>query len=58
MANFNKVILAGNLTRDPEVRYTSKGMAIAKLGLAINRSFTTESGEKREEATFVDIDAF
>jgi single-strand DNA-binding protein len=58
MANFNKVILAGNLTRDPELRYTPKGMAIAKLGLAINRSYTTEAGEKKEEATFVDVDAF
>ncbi|HOY57750.1 MAG TPA: single-stranded DNA-binding protein [Verrucomicrobiota bacterium] len=58
MANFNKVILAGNLTRDPEVRYTPKGLAIAKLGLALNRSFTTESGEKRDEVTFVDVDAF
>lgn len=58
MPNFNKVILAGNLTRDPELRYTPKGTAIARLGLAINRSTTTESGEKREEVTFVDVDAF
>jgi len=58
MANFNKVILAGNLTRDPELRYTPKGTAVAKLGLAVNRSWTTETGEKREEATFVDVDAF
>lgn len=58
MANFNKVILAGNLTRDPELRYTPKGTAVAKLGLALNRSWTTESGEKREEVTFVDVDAF
>jgi single-strand DNA-binding protein len=58
MASFNKVILAGNLTRDPELRYTPKGMALAKIGLAINRNFTTESGEKREEVTFVDIDAW
>lgn len=58
MANFNKVILAGNLTRDPELRYTPKGMAICKFGLAINRTWTTESGEKKEEATFVDVDAF
>ena len=58
MANFNKVILAGNLTRDPELRYTPKGTAVAKLGMAINRSWTTETGEKREEATFVDVDAF
>jgi single-strand DNA-binding protein len=58
MANFNKVILAGNLTRDPEVRYTPKGMAIAKFGLAINRTWKNESGETKEEVTFVDIDAF
>lgn len=57
-ANFNKVILAGNLTRDPEMRYTPKGMAIAKIGLAINRKWNSESGEKKEEATFVDVDAF
>jgi single-strand DNA-binding protein len=58
MANFNKVILAGNLTRDPELRYTPAGKAIAKFGLAINRNWTTDTGEKREEVTFVDIDAF
>lgn len=58
MANFNKVILAGNLTRDPELRYTPKGTAIAKIGLAINRTWTSETGEKKEEATFVDVDAF
>lgn len=58
MANFNKVILAGNLTRDPELRYTPKGTAIAKLGIAVNRTWTTETGERREEATFVDVDAF
>lgn len=58
MANFNKVILAGNLTRDPELRYTPKGTAIAKIGIAINRNWTSETGEKREEVTFVDVDAF
>jgi single-strand DNA-binding protein len=58
MANFNKVILAGNLTRDPELRYTPKGVAIAKFGLAINRTWKTETGENKEEVTFVDIDAF
>lgn len=58
MASFNKVILVGNLTRDPEVRYSPKGTAIAKLGLAINRNYRTESGEQREETTFVDVDAF
>src|SRR3974390_1176625 len=58
MANFNKVILAGNLTRDPELRYTPKGMAIAKIGLAINRTWKNEAGETKEETTFVDVDAF
>lgn len=58
MSNFNKVILAGNLTRDPELKYTPKGSAVASFGLAINRKWTTESGEKREEVTFVDITAF
>jgi single-strand DNA-binding protein len=58
MANFNKVILAGNLTRDPELRYTPKGVAIAKIGMAINRTWKTETGETKEEVTFVDVDAF
>jgi len=58
MANFNKVILAGNLTRDPELRYTPKGTAVAKLGLAINRVWKNEAGETKEEVTFVDVDAF
>jgi single-strand DNA-binding protein len=58
MANYNKVILIGNLTRDPELRYTPKGTAIAKIGLAVNRTWRTESGENKEEVTFVDIDAF
>ena len=58
MANYNKVILIGNLTRDPELRYSSKGTAVAKLSVAVNRSWKTETGEQREEATFVDVDAF
>lgn len=58
MANFNKVILMGNLTRDPELRYTPKGTAIARLGIAVNRRWTSESGDQREETTFVDVDAF
>ncbi len=58
MASFNKVILMGNLTRDPELRYTPKGTAIAKVGLAVNRVWTNEAGEKKEEVTFVDIDIF
>src|ERR1041385_8611383 len=58
MANFNKVILAGNLTRDPELRYTPKGTAIARFGLAINRTWKSETGETKEEVTFVDVDSF
>jgi len=59
MASFNRVILMGNLTRDPELRYTPKGTAIAKIGLAVNRqSSRTESGETKEEVTFVDVDSF
>lgn len=55
MASFNKVILLGNLTRDPEVRYTPKGSAVCDLGLALNRVYTLENGEKREEVTYVDV---
>jgi len=55
MANFNKVMLMGNLTRDPEVRYTPKGTAVAEIGLAVNRIYSGENNEKREETTFVDV---
>ena len=55
MANLNKVMVIGNLTRDPEIKYTPKGSAIADIALAINRNYTTDSGEKREETTYVDI---
>jgi single-strand DNA-binding protein len=58
MASFNKVILAGNLTRDPELRYTPKGTAVCKFGLAISRNWTNEAGERKEDVTFVDVDAF
>jgi single-strand DNA-binding protein len=58
MANFNKVILAGNLTRDPELRYTPKGTAVAKFGMAINRTWKSETGEAKEEVTFVDVEAW
>src|SRR5437867_2943088 len=58
MASFNKVIIAGNLTRDPELRYTPKGTAVARITLAVNRNYTTEAGEKREEVSFVDVDVW
>jgi single-strand DNA-binding protein len=55
MASLNKVMLIGNLTRDPDVRYTPKGTAVAELGIAVNRRYTAENGEKRDETTFVDV---
>lgn len=55
MANLNKVMLIGNLTRDPELRYTPKGTAVADIGMAINRVWSNESGQKQEETTFVDV---
>ncbi|MCO5053133.1 MAG: single-stranded DNA-binding protein [Verrucomicrobiae bacterium] len=58
MASFNKVILVGNLTRDPDLRYTPKGTAIAKIGVAVNRVWTNDAGERKEEVTFVDVDIF
>ena len=57
MASLNKVMLIGNLTRDPELKYTPKGMAVADLGLAVNRRFVVE-GEKREEVAFIDVTYF
>ena len=56
MASLNKVMLIGNVTRDPEMKYTPKGSAVADLGLAINRSYTNQSGEKVEEVTYVDVE--
>lgn len=59
MASYNKVILMGNLTRKPDMRYTQNGTAICKFGLAVNRRFKdSASGEWREEPTFVDITMF
>ena len=55
MANLNKVMLIGNLTRDPELRYTPKGTAVADIGMAINRIWNNEAGQKQEETTFVDV---
>ncbi|MDD2710128.1 MAG: single-stranded DNA-binding protein [Verrucomicrobiae bacterium] len=55
MAYLNKVLLIGNLTRDPEVRYTPSGTAVADLGLAVSRRYRTEGGEDREEVCFVNL---
>jgi len=58
MANYNKVTLIGNLTRDVELRSTQGGTAIAKFGMAINRKFKQEGGEAKEETCFVDLTAW
>jgi single-strand DNA-binding protein len=55
MASLNKVMLIGNLTRDPEVRYTPKGSAVCDLGLAVNRRYMTDSGERVDEVTYLDV---
>ncbi len=56
MASLNKVFLLGNLTRNPDLRYTTGGAAVCKFGLAVNRRYSTSSGEDREETCFVDIE--
>lgn len=58
MPSFNRVILCGNLTRDPELKYTPKGTAIARIGLAMNRKWKDQDGEQREEVLFVDCESF
>ncbi len=58
MANLNKVMLIGNLTRDVELRSLPSGNAVAQIGLAINRNWTGQDGEKREEVTYVDCEAW
>lgn len=55
MANLNKVFLMGNLTADPEIRYTPKGTAVCDIRLAINRYFSSDASERQEETTFVDV---
>jgi single-strand DNA-binding protein len=58
MPSLNKVLLMGNLTRDPELRVTPKGTSICQFSLAINRQFKMESGETREEVIYVDVEAW
>ena len=58
MASFNKVLLMGNLTRDPEVRTLASGTVVCNFGMAINRNFTDREGNRREETTFVDVESF
>jgi single-strand DNA-binding protein len=58
MASLNKVLLIGNLTRDPEVRMLPSGRSVCKFGLAINRNFKDAEGNRREETTFIDVESF
>jgi single-strand DNA-binding protein len=58
MASFNKVILMGNLTRDPEVRVTPNGLTICKFTVACNRKFKGSDGQEKEEVAYVDVDSF
>jgi single-strand DNA-binding protein len=58
MASFNQVILLGNLTRDVELKHTPSNQAVANIGLAMNRQYQTREGERREEVTFVDCEAW
>jgi single-strand DNA-binding protein len=59
MPNLNKVMIMGNLTRDPELRYTPSNMPVCQLGVAVNRRWTDRNtNEQREETTFIDCDAF
>ncbi len=58
MPNFNKVLLMGNLTRDPELRATPSGTAVCQFGLAVNRIYNNSNGERQEETTFVDVEAW
>ncbi len=55
MANLNKVMLIGNLTRDPELRHTPKGTAVSEISMAINRVWNNDQGQKQEETTFVEV---
>ena len=58
MPNLNRVMLMGNLTRDPELRYLPSNTAVVKLGLAINRRWRNQQGEPQEETAFIDCEAF
>jgi single-strand DNA-binding protein len=58
MANFNKVILAGNLTRDPQLSYMPSGSGVCEFGMAINRKWRTQNGEMKDDVCFVDLRAF
>ena len=58
MANFNRIILVGNLTRDPQLKYLPSQMAVVEFGLAVNHKFRTKDGQDREEVLFIDCSCF
>ncbi len=58
MPSLNKVFVMGNLTRDPNLKYTPRGSAVCEFGVAVNRRYTTESGEQKEEVCFLDVDVW
>ncbi|HOJ75790.1 MAG TPA: single-stranded DNA-binding protein, partial [Phycisphaerae bacterium] len=58
MASFNRVILAGNLTRDPQLSYTPSNTAVCDMGLAVNRRFRDKDGNQRDEVCYVDVAAY
>lgn len=58
MTNLNKVLLIGNLTKDPELRYTQSGLAVCDVRLAVNRRFQSQNGETRDESCFLDVTVF
>ncbi|HUN79962.1 MAG TPA: single-stranded DNA-binding protein, partial [Phycisphaerae bacterium] len=58
MASFNKVILAGNLTRDPQLSYLPSNTAVCEMGIAVNRKYRLQNGEMKEEVNFVDLRAY
>ncbi len=58
MASYNKVILMGNLTRDPELRQTQSGTSVCRFSIAVNRSFNSQDGSSRDETCFIEIDSF
>ena len=58
MANYNKIILVGNLTRDPQLKFLPSQMAVVEFGIAVNHKYRTKSGEDREEVMFIDCSAF
>ncbi len=58
MANFNKIVLVGNLTRDPQMKYLPSQMAVTEFGLAVNHKYKTKSGESKEEVLFIECSIF